>query len=198
MSDAPVAAAAPPQQQELVLKDPPLAALLSWLVPGLGHLYQGRTGKGVLFMVCILGTYFYGLFLGGSQVVYASWRPEDKRLMFLGQVGVGGPSLPALIQAYRVRNGRAPLWNGFMAPPRVGPANDGRADELDDIHMERNRAYELGTMYTVIAGLLNILAIYDAYGGPLRLEDEEEDDDSPPAARRDGAPPGAAGQTGSS
>ena len=27
--------------------------------------------------------------------------------------------------------------------------------------------FEIGTVFTVIAGLLNILAIYDAYGGPL-------------------------------
>ena len=27
--------------------------------------------------------------------------------------------------------------------------------------------FELGTVYTLIAGLLNILAIYDAWGGPV-------------------------------
>jgi hypothetical protein len=27
--------------------------------------------------------------------------------------------------------------------------------------------FELGTVFTVIAGLLNLLVIYDAYGGPL-------------------------------
>src|SRR5262245_54445208 len=32
---------------DVELKDPPLAAFLAWLVPGLGHIYQGRTGKGV-------------------------------------------------------------------------------------------------------------------------------------------------------
>ena len=45
---------------EIDLKDPRLAAFLAWLVPGLGHIYQGRTGKGVLFFVCIVGTFFYG------------------------------------------------------------------------------------------------------------------------------------------
>ncbi len=31
-----------------------LAALLAWLIPGAGHLYQGRRTKGQLFFVCIL------------------------------------------------------------------------------------------------------------------------------------------------
>jgi len=38
--------------------------------------------------------------------------------------------------------------------------------------------FELGTVYTMIAGLLNVLAIYDAYGGPLLVAAEEEDDDA--------------------
>ncbi len=42
-----------------------------------------------------------------------------------------------------------------------------------------NRQLDLGTVYTMIAGLLNVLAIYDAYGGPVRLEPEE-----PPTARK--------------
>jgi hypothetical protein len=42
----------------------------------------------------------------------------------------------------------------------------------------------MGTWYTVIAGLLNILVIYDAYGGPLsvpisgRKKESKEDADS--------------------
>ena len=44
---------------EVDLKNPWLAALWAWLWPGAGHLYQGRYAKGVLFMVCILVTYFY-------------------------------------------------------------------------------------------------------------------------------------------
>ena len=43
------------------LKDRRLAALLAWLVPGLGHFYQGRIGKGVLYAVCILSLYIVGM-----------------------------------------------------------------------------------------------------------------------------------------
>ena len=33
---------------------------------------------------------------------------------------------------------------------------------------------EIGTIYTTVAGLLNILAIYDAYEGPAYLDEDEE------------------------
>ena len=39
----------PVSQPSLDLKNPGLAAFLAWLIPGLGHIYQGRILKGVLF-----------------------------------------------------------------------------------------------------------------------------------------------------
>jgi len=162
------------------LKDPALAALLAWLVPGLGHLYQGRTAKGILFLVCILGTFVYGVYFGGDRevgwgrVVYMSFHPEDQRLHFLCQAGVGLPALPAVIQAFRVRSGRAPLWGSFMAPPRLPSDRSSNRPTLDDLHKRLHHYFELGTLYTMIAGLLNILAIYDAWAGPVREEPSEE------------------------
>ncbi|OHB78082.1 MAG: hypothetical protein A2W31_04395 [Planctomycetes bacterium RBG_16_64_10] len=168
----------PTEAIELDLKDPLLAAFLAWLIPGLGHWYQGRTGKGVLFMVCILGTYFFGLYLGQGHVVYASMRQGDRRLPYLCQIGVGLPALPAVVQAQRLRSGKHVLWDGFMAPPRLGgpvSAKDmsGKViphpSELAKWHYELHNFFELGTVYTMIAGLLNVLAIYDAWAGPVLM-----------------------------
>jgi hypothetical protein len=47
-------------------------------------------------------------------------------------------------------------------------------DELAKWNYDLGEYFEIGTVFTVIAGLLNILAIYDAYGGPLVLPAEEE------------------------
>jgi TM2 domain-containing membrane protein YozV len=158
------------------LKDPALAAFLAWLIPGAGHLYQRRTGKGVLLMVCILGTFLFGLYLGQGRVVYASMRPDDRRLPYFCQIGVGLPALPALVQAQRVRQGKRPLWGGIMAPPRLDGWIDAKdtsgnlvrhPNELARWHYELHSYFELGTVYTMIAGLLNVLAIYDAWAGPM-------------------------------
>ncbi|MDX1962174.1 MAG: DUF6677 family protein [Pirellulales bacterium] len=102
----------------LPLHNPALAALLAWLIPGAGHFYQRRWLKGSLYSFCILGTFLYGIMLPGtSRVVYASFRPGDIRLAYVGQVGMGLPTLPALVQYVRVQNKLAPWWGGFMAPP---------------------------------------------------------------------------------
>jgi len=166
VSKAVVAASAPPAEEVVDLKDPIIAAVLAWLIPGLGHLYQRRTAKGLLFMVCILSTFFFGLFCSSGHAVYASWTDWDQRLPYLCQVGVGLPAMPALVQTYLVRSGKAPLFGGVMAPPAT-------AAELNDWYRQLNKYFELGTVYTMIAGLLNVLAIYDAWGGPVQLVEDD-------------------------
>jgi len=166
--DRPPAAA---ESLEIELRDPSLAALLAWLLPGAGHFYQRRYPKAILFAVCILGTYFFGLALGEGKVVYAAWNRVDRRWQYPLQLGVGLPAAPALVQNMLVRRGREPILGGFMAPPReYEDENRQRRSELSDWHRDLNVRFELGTLYTMIAGLLNILAIWDAYAGPVIAE----------------------------
>ena len=84
-----IVAISPDDGSAIDLHNPALAALLAWCVPGLGHLYQGRTLKGRLFMGAILGTFLLGMWLGGGRVVYASWKPGDTRWPFVCQAGAG-------------------------------------------------------------------------------------------------------------
>lgn len=171
------------------LKNRSLAALLAWLVPGAGHFYQGRHTKGSLYLVCILTTWVLGFALGGGHVVYASWEPGDKRWHYFLQAGVGAAALPALIQGKQMnaatRNGvtaagHEPMWGGFMAPPQR-PVLEDQTDEVSSWYARSGAGYEMGTWYTMIAGLLNILVIYDAYSGPLSVPisgRKKDDDDS--------------------
>jgi hypothetical protein len=171
---------------EVDLRNPVLAAIWAWMWPGAGHLYQRRYAKGILFMICVLSTYFFGLTLGGGHVVYAAWSKGDRRWQYLCQIGVGTPAVPALIQSHRVKNGQEPLFDGIMAPPKdISPTPD-RPDDLSDLHLKYHSFFEMGTLYTMIAGLLNILAIYDAFAGPVILmpEEEEETDRPPPDGKR--------------
>lgn len=188
-----------PQQDDspaIDLKDPILAALLAWLIPGLGHWYQGRRAKAVLFFVCIMGLFVYGVYLGGGtrdghflgygRAVYFSTQRDDLRLYYFSQIGVGLPAFPALYQAYRMNRGEKVRWGGFMAPPLPVPPspNDPNADQptAHDLNFYLNRTFELATIFTAVAGLLNILVIYDAWGGPFvpqppaKKEDEKEEE----------------------
>ena len=176
------------------LKNRALAAFLAWLVPGAGHWYQGRQTKAILFFVAILLTYFIGFAIGEGHVVYASWVPGDKRWHYICQLGAGAVTLPALIQTNRLNKYTdysqipagitdpefEPWVGGWMSPPRR-PVVEDRPDDTAAWYARMGSGYEMGTWYTMIAGLLNILVIYDAYAGPLstpisgrRQEEEDE------------------------
>lgn len=171
---------------EIDLKDPRLAAFLAWLVPGLGHFYQRRTAKGVLFFVCIMGTFLYGLYIGNGQVVYASTTPTVlARWQYLFQLGVGLPATPALVQWMRAEENRGPLplLGDIMRPP--APRGEFEStdlsgnvvkhpDEVAKWNHDSADMFEMGTVYTIVAGLLNLLVICDAFGGPLVIHPPEE------------------------
>ena len=176
---------------DVELRNPVVAALLAWLWPGAGHLYQRRYGKSLLFMVCILVTYFWGLAMGGGRVVYASWRRPDVRYPYIFQLGVGLPAMPALAQKMAVGpdNMGEPLFGSdFMAPPK-GPLHEQWHDDLAIRHEDLGYFFELGTLYTMIAGLLNMLVIYDAYAGPMFSDPRQKKptkDDPPPEESQEG------------
>src|SRR5262245_63154660 len=103
-------------QRKPDLRDPTTAAILAFLVPGLGHLYQRRVFKGVLYAVCILGTFFTGLRIGHGQVVYFHWKqPENRTYAYLCQFWVGLPALPALAHVRRSRD----LFDANYVPGRI-------------------------------------------------------------------------------
>lgn len=185
--------AAPP----IEVKNPRTAAVLAWVFPGLGHLYQGRTAKGVLFMACLVPMFLFGFYVGGGKVAYASPAPiapnpasfAFDRWPFLCQMGIGTVAVPALLERARYRSGKPPALGGAFYPPRTGEnaARGGRIestdsaggtvvhpDELAKWHYDYGYYFELGTVYTVIAGLLNVLVVYDAHSGPLKTVDKKK------------------------
>ncbi len=168
------------------LRNPALAALLAWLIPGAGHIYQGRIGKGILYAICILGLFFIGLIMGEGKIVYWRWvnplqNPEKFPLYYLGQFFVGLPSLPALLQSLLERYGHAPILGGFMAEPSQ--------NALNALQNRLGKLVEIGSIYTCVAGLLNILAIYDAFDGPA-YQDETSPDAPAVRASAGGIPAG--------
>jgi hypothetical protein len=154
----------------------PLAGLLSYLIPGLGQIYQGRIAKGILFFVVLYGLFFYGLSLGDWQNVYleplnnqAGRQPQDQRLFqvvldrarFLGQVWIGVAAWPALVQyEHKTNNPHEdhPWLGKFERMPTY--------EELNVYTRNHDKGPDLGWVYTVIAGVLNVLVIYDAFAGP--------------------------------
>lgn len=150
------------------LKNRKLAALLAFLVPGLGHAYQGRWGKAVLYFVCIMGLFLGGMALGEWKILYWRWvspaaEPERFCYWYLCQMMTGIIALPALIQATLVHYGFPTILWGWAADPPM--------EVLNGLYPRLGKIVEVGYIYTEAAGLLNILAIFDAHEGPA-LRDE--------------------------
>ncbi len=159
-------------QPPFPLHNPIRAAFLAWLFPGLGHFYQGRIGKGWLYAICILSLYYLGFAMGEGKIVYWRWvnplsNPERFCLHYIGQFFVGLPALPALIQGTLSYFKLGPIFGGFMAEPLQNGINA--------LHPRLGKLVEVGTIYTTVAGLLNVLAIYDALEGPAYADGDLED-----------------------
>ena len=164
-----------------------VAAGLSYLIPGLGQIYQGRVGKGILFFVCLYGMFFAGMAMGEWKNVYlpdvdarardnaVSWLPRPIRFLaeflpasvlnrpqFAGQFWIGIAAWPAILQYHHMQipfSEQVPVLRDFERWPSD-------EDEVNKLLRNSDKTPDLGWVYTVIAGVLNILVIYDALAGP--------------------------------
>ena len=163
------------------------AAFLSYLVPGLGQIYQGRVGKGLLFCVALYTLFFYGMYLGHGMNVYLPDETKlpriflvnrdnavfkggveltgtsaavGHRIHFLGQFWIGIAAWPAIWQYAHYEEGKEPtgIFGSFQRMPPESLVNQ--------IQNEDDKKWDLGWVFTVIAGVLNIMVIYDALAGP--------------------------------
>jgi hypothetical protein len=70
-----------------------LVCALAWLIPGAGHLLQGRRDKGLVFLVTLPVMFLFGLWLQG-RLFPLEWSDP---LVFLGAIADRGIGLPYLI-----------------------------------------------------------------------------------------------------
>lgn len=142
------------------LDDQPLhlaAGVLGWVFPGLGHLRNGDVRRGRLIMLGVLGLFLSGVLVGGLDCVD---RREDG-LWFVAQAGAGPIAfLTDALNAGLLKSGKVGTLLPMTAPngamlqvssfKSVGAVND------------------VGTLFTAMAGLLNVVALLDALRGPRK------------------------------
>ncbi len=110
---------------------PAATCLAAWLVPGAGHLLQGRVQQAVVLFVTLAAMFAIGLAFGGRLFPLQAGEP----LVFLAAVGqwaLGVPRLLALISGY----------------------GEGQVIAA---------TYEYGNTFLIVGGLLNGLAMLDAF-----------------------------------
>jgi hypothetical protein len=136
----------------------PFAILIvAWLLPGAGHFWQKRWGRGALLLGSIGGMFGLGLLMGGRffhgslieiaeypfQVLWSllsllGGKPPSLAFDFVEQLGYLGDVGSGLLFWI------AKFW-GYDSPAVAAPAAD------------------YGTKFILVAGLLNVLCILDAY-----------------------------------
>ena len=115
--------------------DPIVAMLLTWLVPGAGHLYLGRPRRALAAFVLIEGLYVLGFVL--SAGLFLNLLPAEMRGRFAGVLTPEVGNLGALL----VHLSRV----GFLEQPRAWPAG---------LH--------LGMALTAASGVLNFALVSQA------------------------------------
>jgi hypothetical protein len=119
------------------------ALALSWLVPGGGHLLLKRTGRGILLMAAISSMFVCGLMMRGAM-----FQPETGDLLttLINTGGFIGDLASGILYLLS-------QWLGYNQPDMAGAVHD------------------YGTKFLVTAGLLNILAMVDAFEIAVRRKD---------------------------
>jgi len=136
---------------------PPLVALAGWVVPGAGYWLIGQRTRAITVGVTILALFSLGVLVGGIRVVQAPDMTSQGNLLarvltrpwFIGQVLVG--------------------------PVGIGTAwgSDQLAHSATYKTIEaKARLAEIGTLYTAVAGMLNLLTIIDAANRASSASDE--------------------------
>lgn len=124
-----------PQQARSPLRSWVGPVVLGWLVPGGGHFYLKRWNRGVLLLVAIAGMFVFGLLMRGRM-----FEPGDGDAftIMLNYGGFFGDLASGALYFLTT-------WLGYSQPGLPGVIAD------------------YGTKFLVCAGLLNILAMIDAY-----------------------------------
>lgn len=147
----------------------PLAGLLAWVLPGLGHIVAGRRARGFGVMAGVLGLFLGGLLIGGITVVDSRSERTETRLSYFGMLFVG----PVVIVVDRFHQSN---FKGVdpMRPPHAarrhalphetienGAIRSAGPGEAPPVRRSVGKVNEIGVLYCLIAGMLNFIAILD-------------------------------------
>ena len=129
------------------LPPPPLVALAGWLLPGSGYWLIGQKTRGLTIGVTIIILFLLGILIAGIRVVEAP--------------NMSGPG--SMISRVLQR----PWFLGQALTGPIGLASAYASDVLAESPRYKNvqskaRLAEIGTLYTAVAGMLNLLAIIDS------------------------------------
>ncbi len=155
--------ATPPTSQ----RSPVLVAIAAWLVPGMGYWMIGQNKRALAVGVSIIAMFVAGLLIGGIRVIDVPGYNQYGQPI---RVAGNGPSIMAVNPWQEIRNkpwsiaqilaGPISVFGGAGSVIASQPAHGSSYQAMAELsHTPVNEA---GTLYTSVAGMLNLLAIIDA------------------------------------
>ncbi len=149
----------------------PHAAVAGWIVPGLGHLILGQKKRGVILCIAILALWLSGIFIGGISVIdkydrldsdAGSTKPA-RSWWFFGQAMIAPSFIVDAVRSRMAAGHAARLGMAGNANPRglLLPEDADHPTVTPPYEPSFGRVAEQGTLYTALAGMLNLLAIID-------------------------------------
>ena len=117
------------------MDNPIVIGAISWIMPGAGHLVQGKIVRGVLMLVVIWTMFIIAILSGGAH--YPGFDFKDGALLYL------------LNMFARLGNGLGAIVS-FVLASKPAPQVAALA------------TFEYGGRFLEVAGLLNYLAVMDA------------------------------------
>ncbi len=109
--------------------------IISWFLPGMGHLIQGRRKRGLIISIVIWSMFLIAIFSGGAY--YPGFEFKDGALLYLLNIFA------------RLGNGLGAFISFYLS---ISPLPNAAA----------LATFEYGGRFLEIAGLLNYLAVLDA------------------------------------
>lgn len=155
----------------------PLIALAGWLVPGAGYWLLGQRPRALVVGITIVLLFILGLFFGGIRVIdVPGYNKLGQRIMLRVQERQQDQIITTGQWALRVRPFAELADKPWFIPQSLmGPINflaaqlslyvsaaESRSAGNSWIAPSHARIFEIGTLYTAIAGMLNLLAIIDS------------------------------------
>ncbi len=126
-------------------RNPYAALILGWVIPGAGHVYLGQVKKGVFFFVLLAGAFVVGVAIGGyDDVAFPEPSANTPENDITSQV------------MYRV----IPVVQAMDGAVALVSSKAAQAAERDNRYLGD---YDIGLLYTCVAGLMNLIVMLDAF-----------------------------------
>ncbi|MBC8106614.1 MAG: hypothetical protein H7Z14_08500 [Anaerolineae bacterium] len=163
---------------------PALAAIAGWLLPGAGYFLIGDFARGVIVGATIIAMFLGGILLAGIRVVDVPGYDKAGQRVKIDAFGRRIESTSNNRQydlapwSLTGRGFFAEMVNKpwYVCQILSGPicliaSGASLSAASNGVPTSHARLYEIGTLYTAVAGLLNLLAVIDAAHRAARAQE---------------------------